>query len=173
MPEQRAIEPSSPPPTLKGRINRLFDIIRPPHALDRQYHNKEVAAACKESGRDISESHLSELRRGIKENPTLRILDALAWFFQVRVGYFTDSATAAEVELELAVREAQLHAKLEAQRDAQKDMAEAALELQRAIRASGVTKTAHRATTASTDARERAAMMRALARLILEDEDED
>lgn len=172
MSEPRTDEPS-PPPSLQGRINRLFDVIRPPRALDRPYHNKEVVAACKQSGRDISESHLSELRRGIKENPTLRILEALAWFFNVRVGYFTDPATAAEVEVELAVEESQLQAKLEAQREAQQDLAEAALELQRAIRTSGVTKTAHRATTGSADARERAAMMRALARIILEDDEND
>jgi 3-hydroxyisobutyrate dehydrogenase-like beta-hydroxyacid dehydrogenase len=128
-------------------------------------------AACKDSGRDISESHLSELRRGVKENPTLRILEALSWFFQVRVGYFTDPDTAAAVEVELAVREAQLRAKQESQRDAQLDMVQAARELQAAIRTSGVTKTAHRATAAGADARERAAMMRALARIILEDDD--
>lgn len=161
----------TPPPTLRARINRLFEVHRPPHALEREYYNKEVVAACKDSGRDISESHLSELRRGVKENPTLRILEALAWFFQVRVGYFTDPGTALEVEAELAVRDAQLRAKLQSQREAQDDMADAARELQAALRTSGVTKTAHRATAAGADARERAAMMRALARIILDDVD--
>ncbi len=173
MPQGSVPEPGRPPPpnSLRTRINRLFEVHRPAHALDREYYNKEVVAACKSDGRDISESHLSELRRGVKENPTLRILEALAWFFQVRVGYFTDPDVAGAVEAELAVREAKLRAKLRTDRDAQQDMTDAARELQQAIRDSGVTKTAHRAT-AGADARERAAMMRALARIIRDDEDD-
>lgn len=156
---------------LSERINRLFEVHRPPRDPQREYYNKEVVAACKKSGRDLSEAHLSELRRGIKHNPSLRVLEALSWFFQVRVGYFTDTQTAAEVDVELAVRESQLKARQQEHRAAQEDLAEAANELQRAMRVSGVTKTAHRGVAGSAKARERAAMMRNLARIILEDED--
>jgi len=158
--------------SLHGRINRLFEVNHHPADPEREYKNREVVEACRADGRDMSESHLSELRRGVKTNPTLRVLDNLAWFFQVRSGYFTDPQAAAEVELELAVREARLNAKLKADREAREDLAAAARELQQAIRSSGVTKTAHRATSTRMDSREQAAMMRALAQVI-RDDDED
>ena len=65
-------------------------------------------------GTDLSASHLSELRRGIKTNPTLRVLQGLADFFQVRVSYFFDDSTAvdqtlAELELRVAMRDADVH----------------------------------------------------------------
>jgi transcriptional regulator with XRE-family HTH domain len=115
----------------------------------------------------MSESHLSEVRRGLKA-PTLRVLEPLAWFFEVPVDYFLNAETAAAVEGELAVREAQAHAQLKADREAREDLAAAARELQRAIRESGVTRLAHRANS-GTDHRQQAAMMRALARVIRQD----
>jgi hypothetical protein len=121
----------------------------------------------------MSESHLSELRRGVKQNPTLRTLGALAWFFEVRVGYFTDGEVAAEVERELAAREAQLTALREAARVAREDVRAASLELQEAMRISGVTKMAHRGTASVAAAREQASMMRALSRALLHDDDDD
>lgn len=174
MPEQDAPGPSAPeaPASLQGKINRLYAVHRPPDEPWREYRNKEVVAACREAGKVISESHLSELRRGVKTNPTLRTLETIAWFFAVRVGYFTDPDTAAQVELELTAREMQLDAKLEADQQASRELAEAAGDLQQAIRVSGVTKTAHRATARRMDKRETAAMMRALARVI-RDDDED
>jgi transcriptional regulator with XRE-family HTH domain len=170
---ERRAAPALPPRSLRERINRLFEVHRPPGSPEREYRNKEVVAACRAQGRDISESHLSELRRGLKDNPTMRTLETIAWFFQVRVGYFLDPDTAAEVELELAAREARLAETIESNRKAQAELADAARELQQAIRTSGVTKMAHRGLGGETDSRERAAMMRALTRLILHDEDED
>jgi ESX-1-secreted protein regulator len=174
MPQQDASSPSAPEPPadLPGKINRLFAVHRPPHEPWREYRNKEVVTACRAAGMPISESHLSELRRGVKPNPTLRTLETIAWFFSVRPGYFTDPDTAAQVEVELTVREVRLKAKLEADHDARKELADAASELQEAIRQSGVTKTAHRATARRRGDRETVAMMRALARII-RDDDED
>jgi hypothetical protein len=172
MPEERVSGSSTPqPPTsVPGRINRLFEVTHPPDNPEREYRNREVVEACRAAGREMSESHLSEVRRGLK-TPTLRVLEPIAWFFQVPVGYFVDPGTAAEIEGELAVREAQLNAKLKAKREAREDRAAAARELQQAIRTSGVTKTAHRGAKGKDD-REQAAMMRALAQLI-RDDDED
>lgn len=165
--------PASREPTLGDRIERLFQACRPEHAPERSWRNNEVVSACRADGREFSESHLSELRRGVKRNPTVRTLEALAWFFEVRVGYFTDPAVAAEVEQELAAREAAVVAVLAATREAQDEERAAAIELQKAIRESGVAKMAHRAAGAGTDSRERAAMMRALARALLDDPDPD
>jgi hypothetical protein len=165
--------PPRTPGTLADRINRLFEVHRPPDSPEREYRNREVVEACRAEGREMSESHLSELRRGIKSNPTMRVLETIAWFFHVRTAYFTDPQTAADVESELAVRQAENEARRRANLEANDDRAEAARQLQQAIRSSGVTKTAHRAASAGMNAREQAAMMRALTKLILDESDDE
>ncbi|MBP2371965.1 hypothetical protein [Pseudonocardia parietis] len=162
---------ASPPPTLSGRIERLFEVSRPPHAPARMWRNSEVVAACRAAGLDLSESHLSELRRGIKSNPTRKTLDALAWFFEVRVGWFLDDELAMEIEQHLIERAERLERLIAEAKEAQEQEREAALELQRALRYSGVTRVAHRG--AGGNARERANMMRALARALLDDDEDD
>lgn len=161
------------PETLGGRINRLFDVMRPPETPTRPWTNREVVVACRGHGLELSESHLSELRRGVKTNPTMRTISALAWFFDVRTGYFTDPAVAIEVEQDLARRHAELQAALDAERSAQQDVLEASKELQQAMRASGVLKVSHRGVRNVAAAREQASMMRALAQALLEDDEED
>lgn len=159
----------SPPPTLAGRIERLFEVHRPSNDPERLWRNSEVVAAARAAGRELSESHLSELRRGIKTNPTMKTLGAIASFFDVRVGYFVDEAVAVDVEGELCRRQAHSEERA-SQRRADLDAEHmAARELQRALRLSGVTKAAHRG--GSGDPRHRAEMMRALARALLEDEE--
>jgi transcriptional regulator with XRE-family HTH domain len=159
----------SPPPTLAGRIERLFAVHRPPDDPERHWRNSEVIAATRAAGRDLSESHLSELRRGIKTNPTMKTLDAIATFFDVRVGYFVDDAVAIDVERELCSRQEQFEARaLQRRVDLEAEQL-AARELQRALRLSGVTKSAHRG--GGGDPRQRAEMMRALARVLLEDDE--
>ncbi|MGW1682606.1 hypothetical protein [Saccharopolyspora sp. NPDC002376] len=153
-------------PTLSEKLNRLFEVQRPQGDPERTFTNREVVAACKASGRELSESHLSELRRGVKINPTLRTLDALAWFFGIRTGYFSDPEVAAEVEGELAEREKRLNDKVAADRRAKEELRAATEDLQHAMRESGVTKVGHRGTTSVTVAREQAAMMRALAQAL-------
>lgn len=98
--------------TVADKINHLFDVVRP-EGGDREYTGREVVAEIVDRGGELSASHLSELRRGIKNNPTLRVLDGLAGFFDVRVSYFTDDLQAveeveAELELRSAMQEAQV-----------------------------------------------------------------
>jgi transcriptional regulator with XRE-family HTH domain len=162
---------ASLPPTLDARIERLFEVTRPPRAPERPWRNSEVVAACRANGRDMSESHLSELRRGVKTNPTMKTLEALAWFFGVRVGYFIDDAVAEQVEHELEERAARLAAVLAEAQEAESLERDAARELQRALRESGVTKMAHRGVGGSS--RERATMMRALAKALMDDDPDD
>ena len=147
----------TPPATLQGKINRLFEVCRPSSEPGRQWQNKEVVvAAVRASGREISESHISELRRGIKDNPTIRVLDAIAWFFQVRLGYFTDPQAAAEVEADLLALEAQLRAELAVLAE----LAGAEWELRQALTITGVTGVAQRG--GATTPRDRIAMIRLL-----------
>jgi transcriptional regulator with XRE-family HTH domain len=167
-----AAERSGLAATLQSRLNRLFDVLRPPHAPDREWRNTEVIEACRAAGRDLSASHLSELRRGIKTNPSVRVLDALAWFFKLRAGYFTEDHPDDVLE-QLALRESELAATLDRQRRDQEDLTDAARELSQAMKRSGVTNMAHRGAATGEKARARAAQMRALAKLILEDDEED
>lgn len=161
---------ASPPTTFAARIERLFDASRPPSAPTRQWRNSEVVAACRASGRDLSESLLSELRRGIKRNPTTKTLEAIAWFFNVRVGYLIDDTADPAIERELAERARRREAALAEAEEAAGLEREAALELQRAMREAGVTRAAHRG--ARGNPRKRAKMMQALAKA-LRDEDAD
>lgn len=108
-------EPTSAPrggtPRLADKLNYLFATVRSP--TGSEYFGKDVVAALRAAGVDLSASHLSELRRGIKTNPTVRVLQGLADFFEVRVAYFFDDPVAveetkAELELRAAMRDAQV-----------------------------------------------------------------
>ena len=160
--------------SLSAQLNRLFEVLRPPHSPERAFTNREVVTACRAEGWDLSESHLSELRRGVKQNPTLRTLKAVAWFFDVPVGYFTDPGVTAEVERSLAEREQRLRTQLTESREAHDELRDAARELQDALRSSGVTRTARRdAAGNARTAREQASTMRALARALVDEDDEE
>lgn len=90
--------------TLAEKLNYLFSMVTPENK-EREYSVREAAARMRELGTDMSPSHLSELRRGIKTNPTMRVLQGLADFFQVPVTYFfNDGAVADEVAAELELR---------------------------------------------------------------------
>lgn len=104
MSDQAADTPSHG--ALADKLNYLFTQVR--HVdEDREYTGREVVAAVNASGTELSASHLSELRRGIKANPTLRVLQALAAFFGVRVAYLLDDPDAVrEVHARFALRTA-------------------------------------------------------------------
>lgn len=99
--------------TFADRINYLFATHRPDDAEEQEYTGKYVVGALRAATTDISESHLSELRRGIKTNPTLRVLEGLAKFFDVRVGFLLGDPDAtrevmSRVELRRAMRDAEV-----------------------------------------------------------------
>lgn len=94
------------PRTLAGKLNFLFSQVRPA-GEDREFTAREVVAAVNGAGTELSASHFSELRRGVKTNPTLRVLQALAAFFGVRVAYLLDDRDAVrEVHARFALRAA-------------------------------------------------------------------
>jgi transcriptional regulator with XRE-family HTH domain len=87
------------PYTLAERLNHLFATVHPRGR--RPYSNEEVASAIREAGGEISSTYIWQLRKGLKDNPTLKHLEALAQFFGVPAAYFVDDATAVKVSGEL------------------------------------------------------------------------
>jgi transcriptional regulator with XRE-family HTH domain len=67
-----------------AKLNHLFATVRPAHGGEATY--REVAAAIAEQGGPtISPSYIYQLRSGIRQNPTLRHVQALAKYFGVEV----------------------------------------------------------------------------------------
>jgi transcriptional regulator with XRE-family HTH domain len=87
------------PETLAARLNKLFASVRKPGGAE--YSQREVAEGVTAAGEPISHSYVGQLRKGEKDNPTLRHLRGLARFFGVPVEYFTNDDVAAQVDLEL------------------------------------------------------------------------
>ncbi|MCG0285369.1 helix-turn-helix domain-containing protein [Streptomyces sp. PSAA01] len=85
--------------TLADKINNLFQAITDD---GREHSNEYVAQAISKTGITISQSYIWQLRKGKKDNPTMRHLQALANFFGVPVAYFFDDAVAGEVDGKLA-----------------------------------------------------------------------
>ncbi len=88
------------PQTLADKLDRLFRTIHP--AGRGEFTPDEVAAAIRErGGPTISGTYIYMLRKGQRDNPTKKHLEALATFFGVPPTYFFDEATAARVAAEL------------------------------------------------------------------------
>src|SRR3989442_226310 len=61
----------------------------------REYTYREVASAVSaENGTTLSPSYVWQLRTGVKDNPSMRHIEALARFFAVRPSYFFDDELA-------------------------------------------------------------------------------
>ena len=87
---------------LAARINHLFRTVRPNGG--GEYTFEEVAAAIRaKGGPTISATYLWQLRKGVRDNPTKRHLEALAGFFGVPPAYFFDDAETARIDAELAL----------------------------------------------------------------------
>jgi transcriptional regulator with XRE-family HTH domain len=86
---------------LADKINHLFETVRRPDGS--RYSNDDVAAAMGKivGGPKISGAYLSLLRRGERDNPTKRHLEALAAFFEQSPAYFFDDAQSRTIAEEL------------------------------------------------------------------------
>lgn len=85
--------------TLADKIDHLFEIVRPAKG---EYTHEQVAKAIEErGGPTISASYLWQLRKGLRNNPTMKHLEALADFFGVPPAYFFDEAAAERIDAEL------------------------------------------------------------------------
>lgn len=86
--------------SLADKLNHLFTTV---HPRDRgEYSSEEVAQAIAAGGGPtISATYIWMLRRGVRDNPTKRHLEALAGFFGVPPAYFFDEAVASNVDSQL------------------------------------------------------------------------
>ncbi len=86
--------------TLAEKLNHLFRAI---HPRDRgEYSNEDVAETIRaRGGPTISATYLWQLRKGQRDNPTKKHLEALADFFGVSPAYFFDDAAASRINAEL------------------------------------------------------------------------
>lgn len=92
-----------PPPrrTLAEKIDHLFATVRPPKG---EYTHEEVANAIRDAGGPtISATYVWQLRKGLRDNPTKKHVEALAGFFGVPPAYFFDDDAAAQIDAELAL----------------------------------------------------------------------
>ncbi|WP_240678220.1 transcriptional regulator [Streptomyces griseoviridis] len=87
--------------SLPEKLNHLFETVKNP-ATGKRYTNAEAARAIREDaeggGVTVSESALSQLRSGVKPNPTVRTVEAIARLFHVAPSYFFPDFDDAEAE---------------------------------------------------------------------------
>jgi transcriptional regulator with XRE-family HTH domain len=69
------------------QLNKLFELHLGPDG--EPFTNSQVATSLQEDGLPITDSLISRLRTGSGSVPSLQTLDALAYFFNVDVDYFT------------------------------------------------------------------------------------
>jgi transcriptional regulator with XRE-family HTH domain len=88
--------------TLAEKVDRLFRTI---HAKDRgEYSFEEVAEGIRaRGGPTISATYVWQLRKGLRDNPTKKHLEALADFFGVSPSYFFDEDAAKRIDAELDI----------------------------------------------------------------------
>jgi transcriptional regulator with XRE-family HTH domain len=88
--------------TLAAKLDHLFRTVRP--RTGGEYTFEDVAEAIREKGGPtISATYLWQLRKGVRDNPTKRHLEALAGFFGVPPAYFFDDDQASRIDAELAL----------------------------------------------------------------------
>lgn len=103
--------PDAKPPR-KNLAEKLDHLFRTVHPRDRgEFSHEEVAEAIRaRGGPTISATYLWQLRKGLRDNPTKKHLEALADFFGVPPAYFFDDEATeridAELELLAALRDA-------------------------------------------------------------------
>jgi transcriptional regulator with XRE-family HTH domain len=100
------------PRSLAEKLNHLFNTVHPPHR--GPYTNDEVASfICEQGGPSISGTYLWYLRKGERDNPTKKHLEALASFFEVPPSYFFDEEDARAIDDQLALLSALRNARVQ------------------------------------------------------------
>jgi transcriptional regulator with XRE-family HTH domain len=95
-------ESTPPAQSFAGKLNHLFETVHP--AGRGPYSNEEVATLIRDQGGPtISATYIWLLRKGQRDNPTVKHVEALSGFFGVPPAYFFDDDTAAAVDAELEV----------------------------------------------------------------------
>lgn len=88
--------------TLAERLDHLFSAQGGREAREPTYREVATAIAGR-GGPTVSPSYIWQLRTGLKDNPTLKHLVALAGYFGVEPAYFFDSATAVRIDADRAL----------------------------------------------------------------------
>lgn len=88
-------------PGLADKLNHLFATVPGPGRFG-YYSNDTAAQALEKYGVTVSGVHLSHLRANRRDNPSARLVAALAELFGVPYSYFFDSATEDIVNANLA-----------------------------------------------------------------------
>ncbi len=84
-----------------AKLNRLFAAVpKPGHG---EYSPEDVARGIVARGGHISPAYIYMLRKGERDNPTKKHLEALADFFHVPVAYFFDEQAGRDWEEQLAL----------------------------------------------------------------------
>jgi len=87
--------------TLAQKIDYLFATVHPKNR--GPYSHEEVASSIRKSGGPtISASYIWQLRTGVKDNPTMKHLEALARFFGVPPAYFFNDESSEQIAAELS-----------------------------------------------------------------------
>ncbi|MFF3671286.1 helix-turn-helix domain-containing protein [Microtetraspora malaysiensis] len=88
--------------TLAAKLDRLFRTVHSPDG--GEYSFEEIAEALRGAGGPtISGTYIWQLRKGLRDNPTKRHLEALAGFFGVPPAYFFDDEAAERIDAELSL----------------------------------------------------------------------
>jgi transcriptional regulator with XRE-family HTH domain len=88
--------------TLAEKLDYLFKTVHPKNRGEYTY--EEVASAIQESGGPtISASYIWTLRKGKKDNPTMKHLEALAGFFGVAPAYFFNDESSERIAEQLSL----------------------------------------------------------------------
>jgi transcriptional regulator with XRE-family HTH domain len=87
-------------PGLAAKLNHLFATVPAP-TKSGLYSNDSAAHALGERGVTVSGVHISHLRSGRRDNPSARLLAALAELFGVPIGYFFDPTLEDRINSEL------------------------------------------------------------------------
>jgi transcriptional regulator with XRE-family HTH domain len=90
---------------LAARLNKLFEVMRRPNTPPLS--NAAAAAAITEkTGVSISPAYLWQLRNGIKDNPTVAHLRAIAEFFGLPASYLIDGDPDPNIDAQLNLLQA-------------------------------------------------------------------
>jgi transcriptional regulator with XRE-family HTH domain len=90
---------------LAVKLNKLFEVMRKP-SLPQLSNVAAAEAITKQTGVPISSAYLWQLRNGMKTNPTMQHLRAIADFFGVPPSYLIDRDTDQKIDAQLNLLQA-------------------------------------------------------------------
>lgn len=101
-------------PHLPERLNALFSRIPQRPGSPQLHTNQSAAKAISQSGVRVTSTHISLLRSGKRNNPSARLLAAIADLFDVPITFFFDAGLAeriiGELDLLAGLRDTQVRA---------------------------------------------------------------